>query len=257
MKISFWKMSGAGNDFILLPRLPKNWSGPALARRLCDRHDGVGADGLLLVDPKGRDARVDHWNSDGSAAFCGNGSRCAAAWLLARSQKNHIDLLTRAGRLSAEKIGGGRLRVSMPEPSDFKLGLKLGVLGKTYSVDAVRVGVPHAVVFVPSLTTTNVRELGRALRRHRAFGKDGANVNFVRKTGAGIEMRTYERGVEDETLACGSGIVAAAAVYRRKNPRSAAVVAVRARSGALLSVRENPSSLEGPAVVVFTGEVDL
>jgi diaminopimelate epimerase len=258
MKIRFWKMSGAGNDFVLLAGLPRGAAGPALARRLCDRRFGVGADGLLAVARRGAAVRLDYWNSDGSAAFCGNGTRCGALWAAARGlvSGREFSLDTIRGPLRVRLTGRGRAEVGMPEPRGLRLGLKPAAAGRVWTAHFVDTGVPHAVVFVPDVEKIDAREAGRALRFHKAFGRPGANVDFVAARGGALLLRTYERGVEDETLACGTGIVAAAAVARALG-KAGDRVKVRVRGGDILHVTfDGPSvRLEGPGVVVFTGEV--
>lgn len=258
MKLPFWKLTGAGNDFVLLDRLPKGRSGPALARKLCDRRFGVGADGLLLVTRRGRRVRLDYWNADGSSAFCGNGSRCAALWSAARgwSKGRAFTLDSSRGPLEVRLTAPGRAAVAMPAPRGFRLGLRLKAAGRTWTVHAVDTGVPHAVVFVPDLERAPVKAAGRALRFHKAFGKAGANADFVAVRGGALELRTYERGVEDETLACGTGVVAAAAASLLTG-RTRERVKVRVRGGETLSVSllHGGTWLEGPGRIVFKGEV--
>jgi diaminopimelate epimerase len=260
MKVPFWKLSGAGNDFVLLHGLPRARSGPALARRLCDRRRGVGADGLLSVARRGGRARLDYWNADGSAAFCGNGTRCGALWASARGlvSGRRFVLDTIRGPLEVALTGASRAEVRMPAPKGFRLGLRLKALGRAWTVHFVDTGVPHAVVFVPNAASVDVRAAGRALRFHRAFGRAGANVDFVERRGGTLILRTYERGVEDETLACGTGVVAAAAVARALG-KTRDRVKIRVRGGDVLNVFFDAASarLEGPGVVVYTGEVSL
>lgn len=259
MKVPFWKMSGAGNDFVLLDGLPEGRSGPALARKLCGRHEGVGADGLLVMSRRAGKIRLDYWNADGSSAFCGNGSRCAALWASARgwAKGPEFELATNRGPLTARLTGKGRAEVSMPAPKDLRLGRVLNVGGHPVPVHTVDTGVPHAVVFVPDIGTIDVAAAGRPLRFHKALGRAGANVDFVEIAKEALLLRTYERGVEDETLACGTGIVAAAFVARVLG-FGGSPAKVKVRGGATLSVSfdEGPK-LEGPGEIVFTGEVTI
>ncbi|MBI5598089.1 MAG: diaminopimelate epimerase [Elusimicrobia bacterium] len=246
----FAKLSGAGNDFVLVP-------GPgsaALARRLCDRRGGVGADGLLAV----RGRRVEYRNADGTLAFCGNGARCAAWWLNG-GRRGSVRFSLSGVPCSADTFPGGA-RLRMPDASAPRT-LAVRALGRDLRLAAVDTGVPHAVVRTAAsrLPGYPVLVMGRLLRRHRAFGRPGTNVNFVSRSGSGLRIRTYERGVEDETLACGTGAVAAALCSGLPSP-----VAVRARGG-LLSVsftRRKDGGftdvwLTGPVRLVFTGEVSL
>ena len=260
MKISFDKMSGAGNDFVLLDGLPRGRTGAALARLLCDRRRGIGADGLLVVSRRGGRPRLDYWNSDGSAAFCGNGSRCGALWIAAhgRAKGKSFTLLTGGGTLEARIGEQGRASVKMPEPKGLKLGLRLGARNRAYGAHFIDTGVPHAVILVPDVEKIDVKALGRFFRFHKAFGKPGANVDFVQLKKGVVHLRTYERGVEDETLACGTGVVAAAAVVRALG-KAGDSVAVRVRGGDTLHVAfgRGGTWLEGPGETTFSGEVTL
>jgi len=259
MTVSFWKMTGAGNDFVLLAGLPKGRSGPALARTLCDRRFGVGADGLIVMTRRGGKVRLDYWNADGSAAFCGNGSRCAAVWAASRGwlKTKEFALGSNRGPLTARLTGKGRAEVAMPAPRDLRLGLNVKTEGRSLQAHYVDTGVPHAVVFVPHIDAVDVSRLGRALRFHKTFGRAGANVDFVEIRKNSLFVRTYERGVEAETLACGTGVVAAAFVSRVLGfDRSPVRVVVR--GGAALSVSfDNGPRLEGPGTIVFSGEISL
>jgi diaminopimelate epimerase len=260
MKIRFYKTSGAGNDFVLLSGLPRGRSGAALARRLCDRRRGVGADGLLVLSRRRGRVRLDYWNADGSAAFCGNGSRCGALWAASRgwTKGRRFTLDTARGPLAVSLTGRGRAEVAMPHPDRLRLGLKLRTSAGPLTVHFIDTGVPHAVVFVPDAEKVDVKTLGRELRFHKAFGKAGANADFVSARKGALRLRTYERGVEDETLACGTGVVAAAAVARALGKAGDRVkVRVRGEEDLHVSFRDGMTSLEGPGVVTFTGEVAL
>jgi diaminopimelate epimerase len=259
MKVPFWKLSGAGNDFVLLAGLPKGRSAAALARALCDRRLGVGGDGLLVLSRRLSGIRLDYWNADGSSAFCGNGSRCAVIWAAEKGwlKGKEFTLETNRGPLAARLTGKGRAEVSMPAPKGLRLGVDVKTAGRSFQAHYVDVGVPHAVVFVPDIENVDVQGVGRALRFHKAFGRAGANVNFVEMRKNDLAVRTYERGVEAETLACGTGVVASAFVARVLG-FGGAPVRVAVRGGDVLSVSfdEGPR-LEGPGAIVFSGEVSL
>lgn len=252
MKVKFWKLTGAGNDFVLLDGLPKGRTGAALAKRLCARRFGVGADGLLVVTGRGATLRLDYWNSDGSAAFCGNGSRCAALWAAehGRAKIPSFTLKSNRGPLSVALTGKGRASVDMPSPRAIKPHRRVAA----HFVDT---GVPHAVVLVPDVEAVDVVARGRALRFDKAFGKAGANVDYVQFKGNVVLLRTYERGVEDETLACGTGVVAAAFVARACG-FDGDPIKVKVRSGAILTVSfKDGARLEGPGETTFMGETEI
>ena len=259
-KLRFWKLTAAGNDFVLVAGAVR--SPGALARRLCDRRGGVGADGLLVVRRAAGGVGLRYFNADGSAAFCGNGARCAAWWAFARGWTGpRLRLRTGAGVIAAQVTGREQVSLSMPEPKNWRLGLKLRVWGRRLTAHAVDTGVPHAVVPVRDLEGFPVAELGRAVRRHRAFGRAGANVDFMQRAGSALRLRTYERGVEDETWACGTG-AAAAALVGWKLGWVRPPVAVRVRGGRTLTVSFRTEGgaardvrLSGPAKIVFSGEV--
>ncbi len=257
-------MSGAGNDFVLLPvgRL-KTAALKKLARSLCARGTGVGADGLLAVAKRGPGTiSVRYFNADGSEAFCGNGSRCAAWWAYQRglAGKKFL-LLTAGGRLAAEIAAPERVRMGMPDVRWAQLFFRGKFPAGVKALHFLNTGVPHAVVPVADLERLDVASLGRALRNNPAFGPAGANVNFVRVRNGRAEVRTYERGVEAETLACGTGLTACAvalALAGEVRPP----VALTARSGGKFSVWLKPAGagasdivIEGPARIVFTGEI--
>jgi len=259
VKLRFWKLSGAGNDFVLLEARAAS-SVPALARRLCNRRRSIGADGLLVV--RRNPLTADYFNADGSRAFCANGTRCAAWWAHRRGWVGaRLTLKTDGGTVPAEIVGAERVRIGMPLPSKPRWNLKLKAVGKTWVAHAVTVGVPHAVVEVRGLDRFPVFEIGRALRRHPAFGEAGANVNFVEQAGSALRVRTYERGVEDETLACGTGAVAGA-FWAHTMRGVASPIRVRTRGGDLLMAGFQSNGdrlervwLEGPARITFEGEV--
>lgn len=264
-KIKFWKMSGAGNDFVLISGgRRKTAELGRMAVKLCAAKTAIGADGLLYVDKAGRGAvSVRYFNSDGSEAFCGNGSRCAAWWAHRAGLAGKRFLLrTAAGELPAEITSRETVRMGMPDvdgaalnfPGKYPRGIK--------TVHFLNTGVPHAVVPVSGLDGMDVAGLGRALRHNPAFGRAGANVNFVSARGGRVSVRTFERGVEAETLACGTGLTASAvALVLTGAARSP--VRLRARSGEEFTVWLKPGAagatdirIQGPARIVFKGEIE-
>ena len=263
-------MNGAGNDFVMLDNrdLSLRLDREQIAR-LCDRHRGIGADGLLLVEPAtdGGDFKMRYHNADGGEAeMCGNGARWFGRFVnrLHRETLSCIRFETLAGMISAE-FEGDQVRINMSTPHGLRLGQTLEVAGQTLTVHSVNTGVPHAVVFVDDLEAVDVRKLGAGLRYHAAFAPKGTNANFARETGPGaISIRTYERGVEDETLACGTGMVACGLVHHELTG-AGAPVAVTVRGGDTLRVgfdEERPHeyqnvTLFGPADFVFEGEVTI
>ena len=267
--LHFTKMNGAGNDFVMLDNrsLSLQLSKDEIAR-ICDRHRGVGADGLLFVEPatSGADYKMRYYNADGGEAeMCGNGARCFARFVnkLVGNTLTNVKFETLAGIIGAEFIGE-QVRINMSTPHSLALHQTLDVDGVELQVHSVNTGVPHAVVFVDFLEQTDVFRLGAALRHHEAFAPKGTNANFVKITGPStISIRTYERGVEDETLACGTGMVACALIHHELN-NAASPVSVLVKGGDALQVGFTKNggayenvTLHGPADFVFAGEVSV
>lgn len=269
MTISFLKMHGAANDFVVVdhrrPFLPADpRSLEPLVQRLCDRRRGVGADGVLLLE---RDAELDfamrYFNADGRPAeFCGNGARCLArlALDLGLGTGGEVRLRTAVGAMRARRDAQGRgieLRVGAIEgwgPSE-----TIAAAGREFAGRRISTGVPHFVVPVERVEWVPVAEWGPALRHHPRFGAAGTNVDFVCRLAPGrMAMRTYERGVEAETLACGSGALATALWAVAEGDR--APITVLTAGGDELQVGLSPAgagwdaSLSGPAEVVYRGE---
>jgi diaminopimelate epimerase len=213
-------MAGGGNDFVMIDnRLGKidDKIGDAsdLARRICTRALSVGADGLILIESSVRATfRMRYWNSDGSfGAFCGNGTRCAARFAFLNVMAGRkMTIETDAGIVSAEILDGGQVVLALPPPSMFRPQRPLTIGNQTVHGSSILVGVPHYVIYLhDELWSQNIAPLGSAIRQHPDLRPDGANVNFVTvRERHSIEVRTYERGVEAETLSCGSGVVASA-----------------------------------------------
>ena len=268
--VKFAKVVGTGNDFILVDGRNGYSLGanPArFAREWCDRKRGIGADGLLVLLPSRKgDARMEIYNSDGSrASMCGNGLRCVVWYLHAKDHgKKEITVETGAGVMKTRVIENERTRIYMTPPKDFRLGIKLTALGKKYLLHQVNTGVPHAVLFVSNLDKVETSSLGPVIRHHKFFKPAGTNVNWVRTNSPHeISIRTFERGVEGETLACGTGAVATAVIGTVLGKLQPPVHILTA-SGERLTVgfhrEKNPWEdlyLEGPARILFEGVIRL
>lgn len=270
MTLNFTKMNGAGNDFVMLDNRDLSISlSQSQIEQLCDRHRGIGADGLLCVEPatEGGDFKMRYYNADGGEAeMCGNGARCFGRFVnrLHEDKLEHIKFETQAGMISAE-FEGDQVRINMSAPHSLKLHQNLPVVGTDLTVHSVNTGVPHAVVFVEGLEDVPVHEWGAGLRYHEAFKPKGTNANFAKVTAPGsIVIRTYERGVEGETLACGTGMVACALIHHELTG-APSPVSVLVKGGDTLHVGfEEPTkgeytnvTLFGPADFVFQGTVQL
>ncbi len=250
-------MVGSGNDFIVISGRPSgNLS--KLARTLCDRKFAIGADGLLILEKcRNADLRMRIFNADGSEAeMCGNGARCAAFF----HGRPQTTLLTDAGVINAQ-VDGMRVKIQLTAPRQIKLDLPLKLSDRLLKVNFINTGVPHVVVFVSGIEKIDVKHLGRLIRNHVRFAPSGTNVNFVEEKGKDfIQIRTYERGVEDETLACGTGSTAAALILALKN-NSENLIKVKTQSGEILKVYFYKVAgdfkkvwLEGSVRIVYKGE---
>jgi diaminopimelate epimerase len=266
----FVKMSGAGNDFVVVDNrsLALNLTREQIAG-LCHRYFGIGADGVLAAEPAdqpGADFRMRYYNADGGEAeMCGNGARCFARFVepWPRAEAGRVRFLTPAGLITGEFVGRD-IRVNLTPPTELKLNRRADFGWGEVTFHSVNTGVPHAVVEVPDVEVAKVLSLGRAIRYSKLFER-GTNVNFVQVTDAGeLIVRTYERGVEGETLACGTGVTAAALVIHRVRGLPLPL-RVKVRGGDTLSVGAavdgagefRDVTLTGPATETFRGTVKL
>jgi diaminopimelate epimerase len=220
--INFQKMAGAGNDFLIIDA-PKGVDLKKLALKACNRSTGLGADGILVFDKsKKADYKMRIINADGSEAeMCGNGARCMAVYIVnsKKPKKKLFAMETLAGNILGE-AKGSIASVRLSDPKDHCVDIPLKVLGRKITVQYIDTGVPHTIVFVNDIDKIDVKKIGETIRYHEAFKPRGTNVNFVEQVSDSfINVRTYERGVEGETLACGTGSVASAIItYLKANP---------------------------------------
>jgi diaminopimelate epimerase len=262
------KMSGSGNDFILVDNRAKAVADDqmvSLVRGLCRRMVSVGADGLIFIEDSDRyDFKWRFFNADGSEAeMCGNGGRCAARFAVLREIAGpEMTFETLAGPIQA-RVDGAVVKLQLTQPRDWRLDNQILVEEKPMAFDFINTGVPHTVIWVKDNAQVDVTRLGRLVRFHDYFKPAGTNVNFVQPTpDGGLSVRTYERGVEGETLACGTGAVAAASLAFLKNT-VVSPVQVQTRGGEILTVhlvgragqKLDAVYLEGMVRLVFQGEV--
>lgn len=277
MRLEFVKMNGAANDFVMIDGRDGS---PLLTaeqiRFMCDRRRGIGADGLIVIrPPAGEDAdlHMEYYNSDGfPAEMCGNGSRCTAGFGAAlglgigKEGAVRVRLTTDSGPIDA-LVAGGRVRVDMMDARALRRDIPVRVAQSEKIVHFMIVGTRHAVMIVDEareLTTSDIMELGRTIRNDPAFGPVGANVNFASvDVGGTVHLRTYEKGVEEETHACGTGSVASAVVLAHLG-RLESPATVLQRSGDELNVSfelapegAKDVTLEGPVAVNFAGSLEL
>lgn len=213
--IEFYKMSGSGNDFIIIDNrdLSLNVGNISkFARKICQRNFSVGADGLVIIEPSAKaDFKWRFYNSDGSVAeMCGNASRCVARFANMKGiAAKKMSWETIAGIIGAE-VKGDVVKVKLTDPSAVETKIKIKTGDKQLILDSIDTGVPHAVLFVDDLDNYDVYTIGREIRHHKKFAPRGTNADFASIISKHkLRVRTYERGVEDETLACGTGMVAA------------------------------------------------
>ncbi len=265
-KIVFAKLSGAGNDFVVIDNRQKIVPSAAakMAGKLCQPKTGVGADGLILLEKSAKaDFKMRIFNPDGSEAeMCGNGARCIARFaVLKKIAPANMVFDTMAGLISAQ-VKGAVVKLHMSDPHSLKDTMEIDLAGRSLKVLFINTGVPHAIIFVSNINKVPVFEWGRMIRNHRLFKPAGTNVNFVSKIDRHtIAIRTYERGVENETLACGTGSVAAALISAfAKDVISP--VKVHTRGGDILTVYFKYSEekfydvyMEGEVRFVFEGEL--
>jgi diaminopimelate epimerase len=216
-QIEFAKYSGAGNDFILIDNRDGLFSSEnsELIREMCARRTSIGADGLILLENSNKaDIRMRFFNSDGNEAeMCGNGVRCLIAFARRKGVQSDTLTVETMERVLPARVEGERISIDMGEVTETKLNIDIEIDGQTYRVHHTNTGVPHAVMFVDDVNAVDVIGVGRKVRFHERFQPKGANANFVQVTGpSSVSARIYERGVEDETLACGTGCTACAVV---------------------------------------------
>jgi diaminopimelate epimerase len=269
MVLDFTKMNGAGNDFVLIDNRARKIK---LSRdqvvRLCDRHRGVGADGVLLLAAcaSGKaDWAWEFYNSDGSTGgMCGNGARCFSRFVQKLTGVGRgFTFETGAGVITAS-FQGDRVTVNLTRPGDLRLSQQVPLSVGVQTIHSINTGVPHAVLFVPDADRAMVQQLGPEIRRHPHFGPQGTNVNFVQRLGSNhIRVRTFERGVEGETLACGTGVTASALIAARLHGFASPVKAqVRGGDELEVSFKDDHGEfvdvrLTGPAEFVFEGRIEI
>ena len=268
--VPFAKMSGAGNDFVIIdqrrPLVPQGEQ-ENFVRMVCRRMFSVGADGVIFIEnSEHADFSWKFYNADGSIAeMCGNGARCAARFAFAKGiAEKKMSFETLAGTIEAEVLDDGEeVSLLMTSPFDFRTGLEADLDGTTHTISFMDSGVPHAVIFMDEGAEIPVKKWGHEIRFHKLFQPAGANVNFVQYLAdGGIRVRTYERGVEDETMACGTGAVAGA-IFASASGKLDSPVTVTTSGGEKLTIvfdlqkdgtAENVH-LQGPARIIYIGQL--
>ncbi len=264
-QIAFYKMSGSGNDFIIIDnrnRVVDENDLQDFIVKVCRRKMSVGADGFILVEESENvDFKWRFFNSDGSQPeMCGNGARCVARFAYLNGiAGSKMSFETIAGIVSAE-VKNDSVKIKMTDPADLKVNYTLDLENGPLSLSSINTGVPHVVVTADNLDDVEVVRLGREIRFHDRYAPAGTNVNFIcSQDDNTISIRTYERGVEDETLACGTGSIAAAIVMHYKSKGKAPVKVITRGGGCLYIYFEEDNGkfynvfLEGDARVIYKG----
>jgi len=265
-EIKFTKMSGAGNDFIVIDNYNKKINLTARQiEAICRRRFSVGADGLIMIEKsfKNYDFYMRFFNNDGKEAeMCGNGGRCAARFAyLKKHARKKMEFLAKDGPHKAIITKKNIAKLKMIEPFNMKLKIKLKIKNKIFTGHYLNTGVPHFVIFVKNLEKLDVYNLGREIRFHKFFAPHGTNVNFAQKINDIYFIRTYERGVEAETYACGTGATASAIIINKLTNEKSPIV-LKAKGGLLKVFFKKDNSgyidvwLEGPANIIYEGKLN-
>jgi len=254
--MKFYKYQGTGNDFVMIDNRLGEWDDLSIEniQKLCDRRFGIGADGLIKINSaEGVDFEVDYYNSDGSKSFCGNGARCSVAFAHFLDMIEDKTTFTAIDGIHEAEIKNGIVKLKMGDVN------KMNTDGNDFVLNT---GSPHYVKYVEMLKNYNVYKTGNEIRNSETYKKEGINVNFVEKiSDKELFVRTYERGVEDETYSCGTGVTAAALTFLNNNNQT--FVEIKVMGGNLKVYAEKDGNgfkniwLEGPAVQVFKGDINL
>ncbi|MEW6196270.1 MAG: diaminopimelate epimerase [Bacteroidota bacterium] len=282
-QLFFTKLSGAGNDFVLLDSQINGEIDlkPQKIKEICDRHNGIGADGLIFFNEKpGVAFEMKNFNADGTTgSLCANGARCTIFYASHKGLINGspVSFLSNGTSYSGQDLGGGKVKFNLNAPSNFKFNFKVKAAGQLINASFVDTGSPHVVIDINeillnpknpgsvyrSIDEVPVYEIGKEIRYSKDFAPGGTNVNFYEVDKNVIKVRTYERGVENETLACGTGIVATALILNA-NKKVNPPMDILTKGGDLLTVdfkivdqKVETLSLVGPAKIIFKGEITI
>lgn len=264
-KVAFAKYSGCGNDFIIMEAPPCPEDTGLLATALCSRKQGIGADGLIILSPAQKgDFRIAFFNADGSEAeMCGNGARSAVHYFHTKNPQQRFYTFETKERLLKAEVHESEVAISMGEVLAIELRKELFINRTKLPLVSMNTGVPHALLFTDDLEAIDMETMGKKVRYHSSFAPAGTNFSAVKMTKDQVLIRTYERGVEAETLACGTGAtaaaIAAALLFNVAPP-----VKVKVRSGDTLTIDFSLAAgkpagvkLSGPCHEVFRGEIAL
>lgn len=267
--IFFTKMSGAGNDFILIDADddPEFSLTKKAVPKLCDRHNGIGADGVILISSSEQyDFVMNYYNADGSTgSLCGNGARCAIKFALntKRIKDKSARFLSNNSEYSGEILEDGMIRFNLNPPYDLRKNIQLKAAGKEMKAHFINTGSPQVVIRVADIDKIPVETIGKEIRYLAEFAPGGTNVNFVKIENEEIHIRTYERGVESETLACGTGSVAAAIIcHQTDGIKMPVTILTRSKDKLFVNFdfrndEFSNVSLTGPVSEVYKGQFQI
>jgi diaminopimelate epimerase len=274
--LTFKKMSGAGNDFVFIDKKQNDWLqvDADFVKKICDRRNGVGADGLITIEDSITHNFIMHYyNADGSTgSLCANGARCAIlfAFNSDRLTGNKAEFISNGVEYKGEVLSDSEIKFYLNPPTKIKYNFKIKAGGRMINAHFADTGSPHVVIdinesegFLKSLEEVPLEQLGREIRYLPEFSPDGTNVNFIEVKDGAIKIRTYERGVESETLSCGTGSVAAALICYITKKLSVPVKIIPKSNENLFvnfeveNFKIRNLSLTGPAKITFTGEMKI
>ncbi len=263
--IEFYKISGSGNDFIIMDNRDSSIElSPAKIQKICERKTGVGADGLILLNKSLKyDFEMQYFNNDGFGAdMCGNGGRCIVLFAKMNGIVNGNETIfsSRNGLHKAYIKNNNTIKLQIERPQFFKRNMTIKISEQKFTGDFLNTGVPHFVTILSDIENIDVINIGREIRNNPVFGEQGTNVNFISKQGDLILIRTYERGIEDETLACGTGSVAAA-ISASLNMNITSPIKIKTVSGEILNIEFDKNFdkvyLEGKVSPIYKGQLLL
>ncbi|MDR3281811.1 MAG: diaminopimelate epimerase [Endomicrobium sp.] len=270
MNVNFSKLTAAGNDFILIDNregIISDKDYKYTAKKFCNRKYSIGADGLIFLEKSIlKDFKMKYFNSDGSyASMCGNGGRSVVKFAYELGiVSTKVVFETDAGIINAEILPQNRVKLGLYDAKDLKKDIEIKVYSEKFDIDFINTGVPHSVVFVDNIDYIDVVKYGKAIRFHKTFLPIGTNVNFVKiLDDSTILVRTYERGIEDETLSCGTGITASGIIsVLRGFVQSPVNIISRGGDKLVVSLKNSNGRisnivLEGPAIISFKGVIEI
>ncbi|MDY6821123.1 MAG: diaminopimelate epimerase [Deferribacterota bacterium] len=260
-EIKFWKMSGAGNDFIIINNIDNSYNNFPFKKyisKLCKRGLSIGADGVVIIkQSKVADIAWEFYNSDGSIAeMCGNAARCVSKFAyLNNITSKRLTIETLSGIINSEVIDDYTIKTELPPPKMLKLDYKITLDDKDIAISSINTGVPHVIIFEENIENVDLINLGRSIRYNSLFKPRGTNVNICEIVDENtIKIRTYERGVENETLACGTGALACAIISSHKFTKYPITVLTKGGTSLIVLKNNGKYYIQAEARIVCKGK---